>query len=343
LKKLSGICRVADIVSKPFHWFAYIVLRILFYVLKKAYRLMGRTTNNDKQTKLVFRALPKPNYKFLVLALLLSGVVHLFSYISLKPFAGRQRDNIPLNDKKIKIKIVQKKTKARTKRIIETAQKETKAPEDPSYLGAKNHQTKKQTRVTKKQLNVVKAANPGTQYKKKSQKSNKKKKEKKPKKQRLSIAGGIVVPLPKPRNAYEKLLNNSFQEMQGEVDAGYQDFVDDKIADGDRIDLNTKEYRYIGYFTTLRKSIELVWNYPASAARKGLQGTVQLEFAIAADGTVSQIKVLNSSGYYILDRAIVEALKLASPFAPLPVGFGKKRIVITGAFNYVLQGYAAGH
>ena len=130
-------------------------------------------------------------------------------------------------------------------------------------------------------------------------------------------------------------------DLPGQLNAGFQDYIDDKIQNGDRIDINTTEYRYIGYFTNMRKAIELVWNYPLEAARKGLSGEVGLEFAINKDGRTSHIRVIKSSGYEILDKAIIEAIKLASPFSPLPDGFKKQKIVVTGSFRYILNAYGS--
>src|SRR5690606_28888437 len=98
----------------------------------------------------------------------------------------------------------------------------------------------------------------------------------------------------------------------------------------------------MGYMTTMRKSIELVWNYPIEAARRGMQGEVGLEFLIHKNGDVRRIRVIKSSGYKILDDAIVEAIRLAAPFSPLPDGFGKDKLVITGVFRYILSSFLAG-
>ena len=72
--------------------------------------------------------------------------------------------------------------------------------------------------------------------------------------------------------------------------------------------------------------------------QRGQQGVVRLRFAIAADGTASQIKVTKSSGYRVLDVAIVEAIRLASPFSPLPGSLKRDQLTITGSFHYILRG-----
>jgi protein TonB len=124
------------------------------------------------------------------------------------------------------------------------------------------------------------------------------------------------------------------------VTGGHQDNIDDdSIAIGDKIDINTTEYRYLGYFTSMRKSIELVWVYPSEAASRGLHGNVNLEFTIQKNGSVSNIKVVQSSGFKILDDAVIEAIRLASPFAPLPASFDQERKVVTGTFRYVLTSF----
>ena len=138
------------------------------------------------------------------------------------------------------------------------------------------------------------------------------------------------------RSAYKKLLENSIAMLGNEVMRGYQGYVEDDLEMGETLDLNTQEYRYLGYFTSLRKAIELAWVYPSGAIRKRLYGNVFLKFTIHQDGGVSKIMVLDSSGHRILDLAIMEAVRLASPFAPLPQAFGKK-INIQGTFRYLLN------
>jgi protein TonB len=52
--------------------------------------------------------------------------------------------------------------------------------------------------------------------------------------------------------------------------------------------------------------------YPAIARRRGWQGTVVLQLRIEADGHVSHLRVRDSSGYAVLDRAAMDCLQLAS-------------------------------
>ena len=113
----------------------------------------------------------------------------------------------------------------------------------------------------------------------------------------------------------------------------------DMRGDSEIIDINTNEYRYIGYFTAMRNAISLVWQYPLRAVEARQQGVVKLSFAVNTDGEASMIKITQSSGYHLLDTAIIAAIRNASPFSPLPNTLGeKKKILISGTFWYVLNG-----
>jgi TonB family protein len=318
-------------------------------------------------------ALPKAGIGIVTVALLISAILHLASGYNLSGVRNwgappridpRNTVKIHINDKrkdKEKLKEPEppkpKEEDLASKKILEMPQTKTEAPDEPDHLGTVDHKALKETRVSEK-LKRDKAKDPGQKGKPVDQKQvanvnpdqpqqpkpaapkEKSANENAPKK---NPGGSLSMESyrPKPRNDYEALLPTNVTDLPGQLTAGYQDYVDDKVQEGDRIDINTSEYRYIGYFTAMRKAIELVWNYPMEAVRKGMAGEVVLEFAINKDGKASHIKVVKSSGYEILDRTMVDTIRLASPFSPLPQGFKKERIVVTGAFRYILSAYGS--
>ena len=75
------------------------------------------------------------------------------------------------------------------------------------------------------------------------------------------------------------------------------------------------------YLSFLRARIEQHKKYPLVARRRGLEGEVGLRFILAATGEVLKLEVLKSSGVVILDRAAVDAVRRATPFAEPPEGF----------------------
>lgn len=58
--------------------------------------------------------------------------------------------------------------------------------------------------------------------------------------------------------------------------------------------------------------------YPREARRQNLEGTVRVAFTIAANGSVSGIRVIRSSGHPVLDQAAVEMVQRAAPMPKFP-------------------------
>lgn len=104
------------------------------------------------------------------------------------------------------------------------------------------------------------------------------------------------------------------------------------------ITLDTEDLMYTSYMQGLKNRIELIWKYPETARRDGLQGELVMKFSIAKSGRVQNIEMIKSSGYEMLDRAAKKALEDASPFNPLPDSWKKEEFVITGTFVYKLYG-----
>lgn len=294
--------------------------------------------------------LPSLDRRILLGALLLSLFFHFFSWIS----SGWVHDNYPQqNISQVKIHSLtkdEKKLLEKLKRsivdptnIVETKLATTAPPIAPTSLGEQDHATLKETKLAKKILNQTKAQdaattageNQKTSALAQAQPANI------PKSIPLTFTGpgtmSIGTRKNNTRNVYEKLIPDRSTDVFSKPNGGYLENIDADVAEGDRIDMNTSSFKFISYFTGLRKQIELVWIYPSDAAQRGLQGVVQLEMVIEKNGRVSKIRIIESSGYVSLDDSMVETIRLASPFAPLPKAWGKERLVITGSFHYILS------
>ena len=57
--------------------------------------------------------------------------------------------------------------------------------------------------------------------------------------------------------------------------------------------------------------------YPEAARREGIQGTVEVRFRIAGDGSVEAIEVVRSSGHRLLDETSTQTVRRAGPFPVL--------------------------
>lgn len=100
------------------------------------------------------------------------------------------------------------------------------------------------------------------------------------------------------------------------------------------ISLNTKDPTYVNYFTKIKQSIEVQWEYPEMALRYGLQGRLALEFTIRANGHLEYLRVVRSSGSELLDQEAVRAVRAAAPFPPIPNWIKPVPLPIAAAMEY---------
>ncbi|MFZ3071726.1 MAG: energy transducer TonB [Thermodesulfobacteriota bacterium] len=105
---------------------------------------------------------------------------------------------------------------------------------------------------------------------------------------------------------------------------------------GKTLSINTSESKYRKYLLNMKRRIELFWSYPESSIRSGEQGKMRIDFTIAKDGSVKDVRVVKSSNYPALDDAAVTAVKLASPFNPFPNDFDIETVEIHASFEYSL-------
>ncbi len=254
----------------------------------------------------------------------------------------------------IKIKIIPKISEEEfvPKKIIETKLEETEKPDESKFLGHTDHKAKIEQKLKKELLHTEKALDPSRNQKISShvedmilrtQKTQANESKEPHNEQKIAEKGRKKATENENKSVYKKLLSDSMQLLSQKKSQkeSFKDYVSDDLKEGDSIDISTTKFRYIGYFSNLRKQIEMTWVYPIHAARTGKQGDVFLEFSISKNGKASKIKVLRSSGYRILDDSIVQAIQEASPFGPLPEGISKEELRVKGNFSYLISGYSS--
>ncbi len=86
------------------------------------------------------------------------------------------------------------------------------------------------------------------------------------------------------------------------------------------INARTREYKYASYMEAWRTKVERIGNlnYPDEARRRKLSGSLLLDVALNADGSINEITLRRSSGHRVLDDAAMRIVKLAAPYAPFP-------------------------
>ena len=102
--------------------------------------------------------------------------------------------------------------------------------------------------------------------------------------------------------------------------------------------LNAPEIQYISYFASIKRKIELVWQYPYDAAVQGIEGELLIDFVIGRDGKLLSVEIMRSSGHKMLDEEAVRSIKKAAPFDPIPADYKIPHLQISGRFVYTHGG-----
>lgn len=102
------------------------------------------------------------------------------------------------------------------------------------------------------------------------------------------------------------------------------------------INLDSREPQFIPYLARLKRRIEREWVYPEEAQRHSVGGELLLVFTLNKAGTLTQIQLVHTSGYPILDAEALRAVKAAAPFDPFPPQLGEEPWNIAASFRYNL-------
>lgn len=197
-------------------------------------------------------------------------------------------------------------------------------PREKAKLGPQTHRAEKETRKKfipmegRGKGNVFSTQRPSSEMEKRKEEEKGEKKEKKIERNKLAL----LVPNSSKGKGKDPLTNKNI--------------LDDTLKAEETVNLNTTEFKYISYFSKLKRMVEMVWTYPYSAIVRGEEGTVTLRFTIESDGNLAGVEVLKTSGSPVLDSAAVKAVKDSSPYPPLPKSWKIKRLNVVGDFHYIL-------
>ena len=108
----------------------------------------------------------------------------------------------------------------------------------------------------------------------------------------------------------------------------------EELDDDESISLDTKEAKYVSYFSRIKQQIQRVWVYPSQGIKRTLSGELTLKFEISKDGNLLGLRLINSSGSNILDANAIKAVRGAAPYYPFPITITKKRLSILATFVY---------
>jgi len=90
------------------------------------------------------------------------------------------------------------------------------------------------------------------------------------------------------------------------------------------------------YKTALQAEIARHRSYPRIARRLRQEGTVEVGFVVLADGRLTEIELVDSSGYDLLDHAAIQAVRDVRQFRPIPSELARKRWNLSVPLNFRL-------
>jgi TonB family protein len=84
------------------------------------------------------------------------------------------------------------------------------------------------------------------------------------------------------------------------------------------------------YLAAVQRKIWMLWS---QQVRTATAQQLTVSFTILADGSVSDVRVIQPSGVFLLDQAAQRAILNAAPFGPLPKDYGTNRLTIQAIFR----------
>ena len=100
------------------------------------------------------------------------------------------------------------------------------------------------------------------------------------------------------------------------------------------VPLDSREPRFLDYLARLKQRVQSEWMYPEEARRVGMGGELVLIFTLNKAGTLTYIRLVESSGFPVLDNEALRAIKAAAPFDPFPPQMGDEPWNISAIFRY---------
>jgi len=100
--------------------------------------------------------------------------------------------------------------------------------------------------------------------------------------------------------------------------------------------LDSRDPEFLPYLANLKRRILNEWVDPEDARGRRVSGEGLLVITLNKNGSMTNLRLVQSSGFPILDQAILRAVKQAAPFDPFPPEMGEEPWDIVGSFRYDL-------
>jgi protein TonB len=126
--------------------------------------------------------------------------------------------------------------------------------------------------------------------------------------------------IPVSKVSTQELIRRSKEiaRLTAQNDAKWQAYS--QLPDSKRLHANTKRSADAAYLAAWTRKIEKIgaMNFPYQARRQKLSGILLIEVALKPDGSLISVRILESSGHKVLDKAAMDIVRLGAPYARVP-------------------------
>lgn len=110
-----------------------------------------------------------------------------------------------------------------------------------------------------------------------------------------------------------------------------------KVGDGGRSSTAVGRATLSSYLGRIASKVRRQKRYPKAALRRKTGGTAVVAFTITKRGTVKGVRLKRRSGNEALDREVLNMVRRAAPFPPIPKGTGRSRIALSIPVRFALR------
>ncbi len=109
------------------------------------------------------------------------------------------------------------------------------------------------------------------------------------------------------------------------------------VGDGGRSNKAVGRAKLSSYLGRVASKVRRQKRYPKAALRKKQGGTAVVAFTITKRGSVIGVRLKRRSGNAALDREVLNMVRRAAPFPPIPKGMGRSRIALSIPVRFAVR------
>jgi protein TonB len=143
---------------------------------------------------------------------------------------------------------------------------------------------------------------------------------------------------PSPEVPDLQTLTQISPQAMAQIERNWRQKYRKDIERGDTVWMDTQQDLLISFMRRFRNNIYGVWNYPESARRQNQQGSCLLRITVDRDGNITDVILMESSGYRVLDDEAMRAVRQGATYGPLPRAYPNEYLHIMALFNYQMSG-----